>query len=280
MRDNSPMMASAVILGSGQDGGSPQVGHRRAAGLDRSASSIALCDDDGSVLLFDASPDIRLQYHWLAEHLDTEPTLDAVFVTHGHMGHYSGLLHFGMEAAATISLALFAPETVITFLERNQPWASLLSSGHLVATPMESNVVTIGPFSVTALPVPHRDEHTDTVAFSVEVEGRPWLLYLPDIDSWSAWPDAERVIASHRVALLDATFSSATELPGRDLDAIRHPLVPDTIERFSHLTSDHMIVLTHINHSNPLGRPDAQITKTAADQGYLVAYDGLVIDHV
>jgi len=280
MRDNSPMMASAAILGSGQDGGSPQVGRRSAAGLDRSASSIALFDDDGSVLLFDASPDIRLQYHWLAERLNTDATLDAVFVTHGHMGHYSGLLHFGMEAAATAALALFAPMTVIDFLQRNQPWASLLTSGHLVATPMESTVATIGPFSVTAIPVPHRDEHTDTVAFSVEVQGRPWLLYLPDIDGWSAWPDAERIIASHPVALLDATFSSATELPGRDLNAICHPLVPDTIERFSHLTSDHTIVLTHINHSNPLGRPDALITKTATDQGFLIAYDGLVIDYV
>ncbi|MFV2001053.1 MAG: MBL fold metallo-hydrolase [Acidimicrobiia bacterium] len=273
------MMASAAILGSGQDGGSPQVGNRGAVSLDRSASSVAVFGDDGPVLLLDASPDIRLQYRWLAEHLDAEPAIDAVFVTHGHVGHYAGLLHFGMEAAATVSLALFAPKTVIDFLDRNQPWATLLSGGHLDATPMDGIVATIGPFSVTAIPVPHRDEHTGTVAFSVEVDGEPWLLYLPDIDSWGAWPDAEQVIASHHVSLLDATFSSTTELPDRDLDAIGHPLVPDTIERFSHLTSDHLIVLTHINHSNPLGRTDAAITKTATDRGFLIAHDGLVIDH-
>jgi len=272
------MMASALILGSGQDGGSPQVGRRGAVGLNRSASSVALIGGDGPVLLLDASPDIRLQYQRLAEHIDTGPDIEAVFVTHGHIGHYAGLLHFGMEAAATDSLALFAPRTVVEFLGRNQPWATLMSGGYITATPMEDIVATIGDFSVTAIPVPHRDEHTETVAFSIAVDRQPWLLYLPDIDRWDAWPEAEHVIASHPVALLDATFSSTTELPDRDHEAIQHPLVPDTIDRFSHLTPDSRIILTHINHTNPLGRPDAPVTHLASDQGFDVAYDGLVID--
>ena len=87
------------------------------------------------------------------------------------------------------------------------------------------------------------------------------------------------MLAGHQVCLVDATFSSLDELPGRDLATIKHPLVPDTITRFHHLTRERTMILTHINHSNPLGVVDADITVQAHELGFTIAHDGLVIDH-
>ncbi len=247
----------------------------------RSASSLAVIGPEGAVVLLDASPDIRLQSQALLGS-DVYPTdrdtfLDGVFVTHAHMGHYAGLLHFGNEAASADHLPLFGTERFLSYIEDNEPWAALTRSGHLDPIPIDGMSAAIDSgLSIAAIAVPHRDEYSDTVALSVSVDGQPWMLYLPDIDDWSSWDDAEEEIASHEIALLDATFSSVDELPGRDVAQIRHPLVPDTLERFSHLTADTQIVLTHINHSNPLGNPAAGITQQTTAAGFTVAYDGFV----
>jgi len=279
MRDNSVMTHSLLILGSGQDAGSPQVGTDGSTGLARSASSIAVISHAGMVVLFDASPDIRLQYQLLAAHCGHAPPLDGVFITHGHMGHYAGLLHFGKEGAATDGLPLFAPASVVMFLERNEPWASLMTEGHLLPNAIDDATATIERIAVSAVRVPHRSEFTETVGYSIAIDEVPWVFYLPDIDGWDEWPEADEVFANHDVCLLDATFSSPDELPGRDIEAIRHPLVPDTIERFQHLTREHTMILTHINHSNPLGVVGADVTDRAHALGFTIAYDGLVIDH-
>jgi pyrroloquinoline quinone biosynthesis protein B len=279
MRDNSVMTHTLLILGSGQDAGSPQVGTDGSQGLARSASSIALISAGGTVLLFDASPDIRLQYQRLATHCGYPPPLDGVFITHGHMGHYAGLLHFGKEGAATDGLLLFAPESVLGFLEANEPWASLFTGQHLLPISIDDATATLGEITVSAVPVPHRAEFTGTVGFSISIEGVPWLFYVPDIDGWDVWPDAEEELSRHQVCLLDATFSTPDELPGRDIAAIKHPLVFDTITRFQHLASERTMILTHINHSNRLGLPDDSITDQAQKLGFTVAYDGLVITH-
>jgi pyrroloquinoline quinone biosynthesis protein B len=278
MRDNSVMTYSLIILGSGQDAGSPQVGMLGSAGPARSASSIAIVGDDGTVVLFDAGPDIRLQYQRLAAHCGYAPPLDGVFITHGHMGHYAGLLHFGKEGAATEGLPLLAPDSVLDFLQANEPWATLFNDGNLLPIAMDDTSATIGQITVTAVPVPHRAEFTGTVGYSVSIGDEPWLFYVPDIDGWDEWAEAESVLATHQVCLVDATFSSLDELPGRDIASIRHPLVPNTIERFHHLTRGRTMVLTHINHSNPLGIADAPITVEALNNGFAIAHDGLVID--
>ena len=279
MRDNSVMTYSLIILGSGQDGGSPQVGTDSSTGLTRSASSIAVMSGEGTVLLFDASPDIRSQYRRLVTHCGYAPPLDGVFITHGHMGHYAGLVHFGKEAASTDGLPLFAPSSVLDFLERNEPWATLFSDEHLLPISIDDATATVDRITVSAVHVPHRAEFTATVGYSIAIDDNPWVFYLPDIDGWDEWPEAEEVFTRHEVCLIDATFSSMDELPGRDIAAIKHPLVSDTIARFQHLTPDHTMILTHINHSNSLGVPDADITTLAHELGFTIAHDGLVIKH-
>lgn len=233
-------------------------------------------------MLLDASPDIRLQVKALLDSPlypeNRERFIDAVCVTHAHMGHYAGLLHFGVEAAATREMPLFATECFLSFMEGNEPWASLLSQGRLRGTPIDHEEAPIDhDLAIKAIPVPHREEHSDTVAFSVEVRGEPWHLYLPDLDDWDTWEAGKSQLSRHDVALIDASFSSLDEVPGRDLEAIRHPLVPDTIQRFRHLTEETQLILTHINQSNPLGDDTAVITHQAIAAGFTIAHDGLTI---
>ena len=62
-------------------------------------------------------------------------------------------------------------------------------------------------------------------------------------------------------------------MPGRNLSDIPHPLVGDTIERFGHLAADRRMILTHINHSNPIGRPDSHQAHAVEAAGFEVATD-------
>lgn len=245
------MGTTLIVLGSGQDGGAPQLGNRSSVSPARSASSVAILGSSGAIVLLDASPDIRLQVKALLD---------------------SPLYPENRETP------LFATECFLSFMEGNEPWASLLSQGRLRGTPIDHEEAPIDhDLAIKAIPVPHREEHSDTVAFSVEVRGEPWHLYLPDLDDWDTWEAGESQLSRHDVALIDASFSSLDEVPGRDLEAIRHPLVPDTIQRFRHLTEETQLILTHINHSNPLGDDTAVIAHQAIAAGFTIAHDGLTI---
>ncbi|NNC74203.1 MAG: MBL fold metallo-hydrolase [Acidimicrobiia bacterium] len=260
----------AVVLGSGQDGGVPQLlGPDRD---ERSASSVAVVTDDGAILL-DCAPDVRRQHRALTSAIgDDAARIAAVALTHGHMGHYAGLVHFGKEAAATTEIPLYGTRSMIRFLESNEPWATLFRNRNLV---VGSTTFEIGGVKGEAIPVPHRSELTDAVAWSIS-DDETRLLYLPDIDSWDAWPNAADVIGSHDVALLDASFFDEDEPLGRPISEIPHPLVVDTLERFR--AADCRVVLTHLNHTNALARGDADAHARVAAAGWEVAFDGMVIE--
>jgi pyrroloquinoline quinone biosynthesis protein B len=266
---------TATILGSAQDGGLPQAGARhhndeaarRGAIPSRTASSVAVIPGPGATLLLDASVDLRFQ---LAR---SGLTPTGVVLTHAHMGHYAGLLHLGREAWAADRMPVWCTPALARFLSGNAPWRDLVDGGHISVHPVEPG----GSFGwegeeVSLIPVPHRHEHSDTVAVSVG-----GLLYLPDIDSWDEWPDADATVAGHRTALLDATFWSADELPHRDMALIRHPLVPDTLERFEPLAGDRTLLLTHLNHTNPLCDPAAPEHAIVAASGLFVAEEGMSV---
>ena len=89
------------ILGTVQDGGSPHIGCSKVCcnslnaeqKKERKVTSIAVIHPkSNSSLLFEASPDIISQWKEL------DGTSPVIFLTHAHMGHYSGLVHLGREA--------------------------------------------------------------------------------------------------------------------------------------------------------------------------------------
>jgi pyrroloquinoline quinone biosynthesis protein B len=123
---------------------------------------------------------------------------------------------------------------------------------------------------VTAVPVPHRDEWgVGTVAFHIQGPTKS-LLYLPDIDDWDQWPEAEKTLNSVDIALVDASFYSSNELGGRA--PVAHPLVTDTLERFAHMSD--RLVLTHLNHTNSV-LDVGSVAETAVRQaGFRIAQTG------
>ena len=54
-------------------------------------------------------------------------SLSGIFLTHAHMGHYTGLLHLGREVMGAKNMPLFAMPKMKDFLEKNGPWNQLIT---------------------------------------------------------------------------------------------------------------------------------------------------------
>ena len=101
-----------ITLGTSQDGGYPQAGcHKdccKPAWDDparrRYVTCIAIVDPVSQQRwVVDATPDFRDQLRLLDEAVPVtaKPGIDGIFLTHGHIGHYAGLVHLGREVMGT-----------------------------------------------------------------------------------------------------------------------------------------------------------------------------------
>jgi len=269
----------AVVLGIGQDGGRPQIGCRRACCADAdpvTPACLALIGSDGRRWLIDATPAIGEQLRLLDSIVPREsetPVIDGVLLTHGHLGHFTGLAQLGREALAADGVPVWAQPRLRRVLESDAPWSLLAEHGHVVFR--DDPVVLGGGLSVEVLPVPHRDEISETVAFRVEGPTGS-VLWLPDIDSWELWDrDVIDEVARVDVAYLDATFYDDGELD-RDMSAIPHPRVVDTVTRFVERAPElaARVRLIHLNHTNPVLLPGSPERAFVEDAGLSVALTG------
>lgn len=280
-----------VVLGSIQDGGLPQAGcwteRCDRARLDPMyVASVAIVDEDsGRTWLVDASPDLVRQMDLIPgeafrRRAAERRPFEGILLTHAHMGHYLGLALLGREALAIEPTPCFCTERMARFLSENGPWDLMVREGRLDLRVLRpERPVELAPgLEVTALTVPHREEYSDTVGFRFQGE-RASLLYLPDIDSWDAWDlDLADVVAGVDIAMLDSTFYSLDELPGRDQADVPHPLVVETMRRLGSATEDHRIVLTHLNNSNPLLDEAGPERAAALAAGFEIARAGQSFD--
>lgn len=247
------MSSELQVLGIAQDGGLPHPGClcdrcesvRRGERPRERVASVGL-RSAGMTLLVDATPDLPSQAH----DLTGGPPPDELWLTHLHLGHLLGLAYLGKEAWNVRDLPLRASASSLAFIERNEPWASLLRNGNCRPRPLTpGQVETFGAMKITPLQVPHRDEFGDTLAFLIAGPER-LCLYCPDADRWTDWPgsDPAELDPAPDLLILDGTFSSARELPGRQLEEIPHPLIPATRDVFSGTRGE--LRFTHFNHSN------------------------------
>ncbi len=267
-----------IVLGTAQDGGIPQLGcscpHCSTAWEDpskrRLVASLAMVDHAAKAFwLIDATPDITEQLHLLTV-LFPNFCLKGILLTHAHTGHYLGLASLGREGWNQDKLPVLATSRMVSFLRINQPWQQLIELGNIVPFIIEhGHPFGLGTaMTATAILVPHRDELSDTVAFRIAGPSRQ-LVYCPDIDRWKG-PILELIKASD-LALVDGTFYSDDELPGRDLTVIPHPRVVDSVTAFAGWkTNIHFI---HLNHSNPLLRDEARVRELER-QGFGIARRG------
>src|SRR5438105_10167133 len=123
------------VLGTAQDGGVPHAGcgcpRCRAARADpsrrRRVASIAVEGVTGKTFLVDATPDLPAQLEALAAVTGREtPSVDAIAISHAHIGHYLGLAFLGKEAMHAQGMPVYGTPSVSRFLRGNRPWAHLV----------------------------------------------------------------------------------------------------------------------------------------------------------
>ena len=287
--DHEKSGVSAVVLGIMQDGGLPHIAchcSRCRAAFDEPslagyAACLALLDrrrERTAVWIVDATPDIKWQLDMLAgdlgPHAQRDGRLrqpDGLFLTHAHLGHIGGLPQLGPEAMAVRDLPVYATPDLTALLQETALWRPAVSR-FLLRPIIAGKALELAPgLHVTAVPVPHRDEwNVGTVAYHIAGPQRT-LLYLPDIDSWELWPQARDYMETVDIALVDASFYSAAELGGRA--PVAHPLVPDTLQRFGDLAG--RLVLTHINHTNPILDENGPEREAVQQAGARIALRGL-----
>lgn len=283
-----------LVLGIGQDGGVPQAGSADHPGWTdpakrRNVVCLALIDPASNQRwMFEATPDFREQLHLLNVAAPTQrpsPGLDGIFLTHAHMGHYTGLMFLGHESMGAQDVPVYAMPRFRAYLSANGPWSQLVRYNNITLQPLEANqpVALNNRLRVTALPVPHRQEFSEVVGFRIEGPNGA-ALFIPDIDSWEDWDAAgvriEDEIARVDVAYLDATFYANGEIPGRDMTGFPHPFITHSMARFATLPASEKakVRFIHLNHTNPALWPESEAYQTVLTNGFHLAQEGERID--
>ena len=279
-QDNSTY--SLKILGVVQDGGLPHLGSNKLCCKNieqkRYVTSIMLVNNENNEsYLFDASPDINEQLNFMGDRIKKD--LKGVFLTHAHIGHYTGLMYFGREALNSKLINVYAMPRMKKFLEQNGPWSQLVSLENISINEINSNSKISVDTNITIQPieVPHRAEFSETVGYKIYGPNKT-VLFIPDIDKWYLWEKSIiDEIKQVDYALIDATFYDSEEVNYRDLSEIPHPFVVESMELFDSTSDEEKkkIFFIHLNHTNPLLDKDSDQYKFVKDKGYNVAEEGM-----
>ena len=285
---NSTNLPYVVVLGIAQDGGLPHAGCLKSCcknlwgtGNNEKVASIGIVDPrTGQSWLIDATPDFASQLHILENIHKTK--LSGIFLTHAHIGHYSGLLQLGREVMGAEDIPVYAMPRMKSFLYENSPWNQLLSLENIKIIDLKnskeiklSSQLYIEPFLV-----PHRDEFSETVGYRV-VSNKKSLVYIPDIDKWSKWDqDIFQVVLHSDFALLDGTFYSSDEIPHRDMSEIPHPFIIETMDLLDNMNSKNRkkIYFIHFNHSNPAINYTSSVSNIIRSKRFNIATEGLKLN--
>lgn len=274
---------SLVILGNLQDAGSPHIGCTKKCCKDlfehpdenRQVVSLGLVDHQNNKrYLFEATPDISRQVKALKNiYPSSEHELpDGIFITHAHIGHYTGLMYLGKEAINAPKIPVYAMSKMTAFLQTNGPWSQLVTNQNIELRTVENGeaVTLTSNIEVTPMLVPHRDEYSETVGYKIEGPSKS-ALFIPDIDKWEKWEKSIiEEIKKVDYAFLDATFFSGAEINNRDISKIPHPFVIESMEQFKDLTKEEKakIIFIHFNHTNPIIDPSSKASKIVLSNGF------------
>ena len=276
---------SLVILGTIQDAGSPHIACKKDCCknlFDKSDSlrkvvSLGIIDPNNSkTFLFEATPDISTQLKALKNFSNSENELpEAIFLTHAHIGHYSGLMYLGKEATNADGVPVYAMPRMKAFLENNGPWSQLVSNKNISISEIQHQepITLTSNIKVIPFTVPHRDEFSETVGYRI-IGPNKSVLFIPDIDKWSKWETSIiNAISEVDYAYLDATFYDGEEINTRDISEIPHPFIIESMKRFESLSIEEKkkIHFIHFNHTNPVISSKSEAYKTVINNGFNIA---------
>ena len=243
-------------------------------------TSIAVVDPvEKKYILFEASPDIPYQLNYLEKEIFNEFLLpESIFITHAHIGHYTGLMYFGREALGAKNLIIKVLPKMSNFLKTNGPWSQLVDINNIKIQNLSFGLKTneLRNITVTPIQVPHRDEYSETAGFIIEGRKKK-ALFIPDIDKWEKWDkNLKQLVYEFDYLLLDATFYDSKEI-NRDISEIPHPLVTETINLLDDLSPEHKnkVYFIHMNHTNLMLDPSSDLTKLVINKGFNITRLGL-----
>ncbi|WP_462428142.1 MBL fold metallo-hydrolase, partial [Fusobacterium varium] len=247
------MSVIVKFLGTAQDGGIPQIGCKCEMCTDirigkrkevlQAAIGIENTET-GNRYMIEATPAFSKQYQSFIA--DKNGNLDGIFLTHAHMGHYTGLMYLGKEALNSKETKVYVSKKMAEFLKNNAPWSQLVKLKNIELIEFESGKELSLDNDIKIIPVevPHRNEFADTHGFIIK--GNKSFFFVPDIFKQCDY------------LAVDATFYTKEEIGnirGRNFKEIPHPTVEETInfiEKNKWNLKDKKIILTHFNHTNLL----------------------------
>lgn len=280
-----------MVLGTIQDAGSPQIGCQKECCKDlwshpdptRKVVSLGIYDPaDAKKILIDATPDMPAQLEFFNSTTYSDNMLpDAIYLTHAHIGHYTGLMYLGKEALNSTGLSVYAMPRMRSFLTDNGPWSQLVSTNNIQLKELrsDSSISATLNTSITPVVVPHRDEYSETVGYYITGPEKT-VLYIPDIDKWHLWErDITKVIKKVDIALLDGPFYDGQELNNRDMSTIPHPTLRESMALFDKLSAadKSKVHFIHFNHTNPVLNHNSAQHQEVLAKGYNFATFGQLI---
>ena len=271
------------ILGNTQDAGLPHIGCQHPFCEDsfnvyeeHYTTSVAVVNSDlKKYILFEATPDITFQLNYLKKNIFDEFILpESIYITHAHIGHYTGLMYFGREALGAKDLMVRALPRMSNFLQNNGPWSQLVDINNIKIKEINFGLSTneLSNIMVTPVQVPHRDEYSETAGYIIKGKNKK-ALFIPDIDKWEKWDrDLSQIAKEFDFLLIDATFYDSNEI-NRDISEIPHPLVTETIALLSGLSIDNRnkVYFIHMNHTNKMLDPDSKLSRLVLSKGFNIA---------
>ena len=273
-----------VVLGTIQDAGSPHIGCNKKCCIelfnnsneDRKVVSLGILDpENNKSFMIEASPDIPLQMKELNE-LSNNNYPDGIFITHAHIGHYTGLMYLGREAMNLSDFPVYVMPKMKKFIETNGPWSQLVELNNINLTSMEtdSKIQLTSNISIIPFSIPHRNEYSETCGFKI-IGPNKKILFIPDIDRWSLWEqNLIKEVQQVDVALIDGTFYNSDEIKSRNINKIPHPFVIDTINLFKNepLNEKGKIHFIHLNHTNPLLNENSIEYQNLLNNNFKISY--------
>ncbi len=274
-----------VVLGTAQDGGYPHAGCKKQCcakyyeGKEKRhfVSCLALVDPvTNQRWFFDCTTDFTFQLHALDSIYPVAGAgISGIFLTHAHIGHYTGLMYLGREAMNTKNIPVYAMPRMRNFLSNNGPWSQLVNIHNIEIHKLEkdSTIHLNERISVTPFRVPHRDEYSETVGFRISTPTMN-VIFIPDIDKWEKWDrDIAKTVQQNDLVFIDGTFFKDGELSGMKMAEVPHPFIEETMKQLISLTDKDKskVYFIHMNHTNSALTGDSAAVKEIENNKYHIA---------
>jgi pyrroloquinoline quinone biosynthesis protein B len=296
-----------TVLGSGSNGGVPQwdcccpncARARRAPGLRRTRSSVAVSLDGGQQVLIDATPDLKFQLESVGlvprpeeAEFGRQSRIDAVLLTHGHGDHCVGVAEF--STGKSFEIPVHAPSDLIRFLfgepGNDQFFGELGRLARNYVVPRElaegETLELLGGLRVKGFEIDHTDRLEDgscypssTFGYELEADGRRFV-YTPDLGLLTE--DLLGRLDGADLFMLDATFWWDDELARisglrKTSYELGHVPVEESLKTLMDVDIGR-VAYTHLNHTNPILDPAQPMASMVREAGLEVAHDGMVIE--